>query len=134
MSEFKNEIHDDLEMGDGSGGGVPPGTYFGTFSGRAPATTSRGETVKWAWTVCEGEHKSMIATCFIDRVDANGRVAKPSPNNKLGRVLNGLAGRTLAAGEKFNPNSVIGQKFMIVVTTGKDGKGTRVDSVASLPK
>jgi hypothetical protein len=108
--------------------GVPPGTYFAMFTGREPCTTSKGDTVKWIWTITsDGPHKGMKASCFIDKMN-------PTPNNKLGRVLNGLAGRTLAEGERFNPNSVVGQLYVITVTLGKDGKGSRVETVASMPK
>jgi hypothetical protein len=108
--------------------GVPAGSYFATFKGREKCTTSKGETVKWIWTiVSDCPQKGMDTSCFIDKMP-------PKPTNKLGRVLTGLAGHTLVEGEQFNPNSVIGNTFLIVVTTGKDGKGTRVESVTTPPK
>ncbi len=123
MSIMEDEVY---VMGDATG--VPAGTYFATFAGREPCTTSKGDTVKWSWTITtDGPQQGMKASCFIDKMP-------PTPNNKLGRILKGLAGHDLAPGESFRPNDAIGKSYLITVSKGKDGKGTRVESVASLPK
>ena len=119
------EHEDEFIFGDDSVG-VPAGSYFATFDGWKPTTTAKGPTNIWSWTITAGPYKGQKATCFLDPVT-------PKRTNKFGRILSGLAGKPLSGGDRFNARAVIGKTYMVVVTTGKDGKGTRVDSVAVPP-
>ena len=46
----------------------------------------------------------------------------PTPENKLGRWLCGLAGRPTATGESVNPSGYVGKKYALVYAPGKGGK------------
>jgi hypothetical protein len=124
MSEFED---DGLFVMQSAQTGVPAGSYFATFDGYEPVTTAKGDTLRWSFTITSGGPcKGQKTGVFIDRMP-------PRASNKLGRMLNGLAGRPLAEGETFNPKSVIGRTYVVIVTAGKDGKGTRVESVSPTP-
>lgn len=117
MSDF--DFSGGFTMGDASGPPVPYGSYVATFDGFEPTTTSKGDTLKWTFTVTVGEHAGHKAAVFIDP-------GKPTPNNKLGRMLNGLAGKTLSCGENFNPRSVVGKPYKLTIIPGVKGTGMQI--------
>ena len=115
---------DDANSGFVMGGkstGVEPGVYLGDFQGYEPCETQKGPAYKWRWVIAGPKNVGEIASCLTDRI-------KPRPTNGLGRTLNGLALKTLGEGERFDPKSVIGKRYTIVVTAGPTG-GTRVSQI-----
>jgi hypothetical protein len=107
----------------GTGEGVPPGVYLAEYVGHEPGENENGRFFRFGFKVLAGPQAGQKTSCMADA----GR--RPSPKNKLGRVLNGLAGRTLAGGESFHPDLAKGKSYTIVVTQGPNGGGTRVDNI-----
>jgi hypothetical protein len=105
--------------------GVPAGAYTGVFKGFEPCETSKGAALRWSWEVTSGPHAGQTATCLTDP-------SKPTPRNKLGRLLTAMAGGKLGDGESFDPTTVVGKAYTVIVTPGSGGGGTRVETVAPL--
>ncbi len=102
--------------------GVPAGAYEGEFVGVEPSPENEyGPGLKWSWKIIKGDHAGRIA---IRTTGTN-----PSPKNACGKIIDALAGKTLAEGEDFKPKQFVGRKYMVIVQAGDKG-GTRVETVA----
>src|SRR5262245_14774153 len=105
-------------------GGVPVGSYLAQYIGYEPVApnTDRGFNagLRWKFKVLSGAQKGQVAS----RV--TGTTA--SLKNSCGRMLGGLLGRALQAGEAIDPDQFIGKTYLIVVAAGPQG-GTRIDAV-----
>ena len=111
-----------------SGVQIPAGAYQTTFSGVELIETQKGDAVKFSFLITNGEYKDKYATSLCDPPSVHA----PTPLNKLGRILSGLAGKTLEPGMVFNPKSVIGKAYTVVVAPGpKGGKPSVVTVVAA---
>ena len=111
-----------------AGEGVPAGMYKGRFDRvESREKNEHGESVRFVWIVAEGDHKDGIATriCGVDR--------KPTPKNALGRILAGLAGRSVEIGEKITADDFIGNEYLLQVADAPGGTGTRVETVMPIP-
>jgi hypothetical protein len=112
-----------------STGGVPAGSYTGTFAGveAQPENKEKGYPpgIRWKFTVDAGPYAGQ----------ATSRVTGPSPSpvNGCGKMLSGLLGRGLSPGEQIDPDSFVGQRYMLVVAAAPGG-GTRVEAVVPVPE
>lgn len=105
--------------------GVPPGAYRADFVGYKETTTKSGDALLWQWKVTSGPESGKVASCFTDPPT----VTKPSPSNALGRVLAGLAGKQFSGGDSFDPASVVGKPYTVMVGAGPKGGGICVRTV-----
>ena len=107
-----------------SGEGVPAGSYWATFAGVEPVNNEFGDGLRWQFQVASGPHKGSKTSRTTQ--------PKPSPKNGCGKVLMGLLGRSLNAGETFDVEQFVGKTYLIVVAQTENG-GSRVDSVTQPP-
>jgi hypothetical protein len=114
-------MRDDLEFQFGSGGGPPVGTYTSILeSVDATEHPEYGPGLRFGFKIIEGSCAGMIATRTTNR--------NPSPSNISGRIMAGLLGRQIKAGERVALGSCIGRRYMIMVAPGANGTSTRVES------
>lgn len=112
-----------LVMTDASG--PPVGIYTAGFSEFKQTTSEQyGAGLCLTFTVDSGEHNGVKV----------GRTGKPvpTPNNVMGKLLAGLLGRQMKAGESINLADFIGKRYTIVVGQSPSGKSTRVESIMPL--
>ena len=111
----------DFEFVDSSP--VPSGNYRAEFLGAEPMKPNDyGTSARFTFRVLKGEHAERTTSCLasIDR--------PPSARNKLGKILGGLAGKAIEAGEKLNSDDFVGQEYLIAVVENKNGN-TSVDTI-----
>jgi hypothetical protein len=111
-----------IEFVVGGADAVPPGIYKASFVGVMPTQHAEyGDGLRFDWKVSSGEHagKTVSRTC------------KPQPTaaNVTGKLIAGLRGEQLRAGERLSLASCIGREYTIVVSQGANGTSTRVESV-----
>lgn len=106
-----------------SPGGVPAGSYLALYEGVEETSNEYGNGLRWMFQVTGGPHKGSRTS----RITSDN----PTPKNACGRMLAGLAGKTLTPGEDINLEAFVGKTYLVVVSN-TDGGGTRIDSV-SLP-
>ena len=81
----------------GSGQGVPAGVYLAEYVGHETGENDKGPFFRFTFRVTVGPQAGQTAACMADA----GR--PPSPRNKLGRTLSGLAMRELAVASGSTP-------------------------------
>lgn len=107
---------------------VPIGMYFATFMGVEDHTLPTGEARwRWAWTIKTGEHTGKVASALTNR--------EISPNALPGRLIVGLLGRQLQAGENIQASvdACKGQPYMVGVEPGPKGGKPGVRSCSKPP-
>jgi hypothetical protein len=108
---------------------LPAAFYVADFTGVEDFTLPQTGEAKWKWQfrVATGEHKDKTTDTLTDP-DIN-------PNTKAGRIIRGLLGRDLVAGEDVKASIVArkGQTYMIDVRPGPKGGKTGVQSVSAPP-
>ena len=108
---------------------VPEGSYYAEFVGNEETKSKfeeDGKAIAWKWKIVQdGDHKGKSAS----RVTGT----KPTPGNGCGKIIVGLLGKTPTASENVSVKDCIGKKYLVQVVRTKDGKGTRVETVARLP-
>lgn len=103
----------ELTMAESGHKPVPVGAYQATFTAFEPRETKAGAAYRWVFQTDSG----LTVSEFSDAA------AAPTPNNKTGRFIAALLGRAVRAGEKFTPESYIGQRYMLVITPkGTEGQ------------
>jgi hypothetical protein len=111
-----------------SSGGVPAGSYTGTFAGIEAQPENKeksyGPGLRWKFTIDAGPHTGQTASRITG--------STPSPKNGCGKMLSGLIGRALKEGEQIDPDTFRGKRYMIVVAAGSGG-GTRVEAIVPMP-
>jgi len=111
-----------------SSGGVPAGSYTGTFSGIdvQPENKERGYGcgLRWKFAIDAGPHCGQTASRITGTT--------PSPTNMCGKILSGLIGRPIREGEQIDPDPFRGKRYMIVVAPGREGS-TRVEAIVPIP-
>jgi hypothetical protein len=108
----------------GSGQGVPAGVYLAEYVGQDTGENDNGRLFRFNFKATTGPHAGARVSCMADAS------RPPTPRNKLGRTLNGLAMRDLADGERFHPDAAKGKLFTIVVKkSDKPNGGTWVDTI-----
>jgi hypothetical protein len=105
-------------------GGVPEGSYLARFANVEPTTNALGDGLKWSWQITSGAQSGQTVGCISS--------SSPTAKNKCGKILSGMMGKSLNAGEECDTSSLIGQTFLIVVGKGDNG-GSFVDSVTKAP-
>lgn len=119
-----------LKLKVGSAGGVPPAAYQAKFLSVevADANPLKGYQagLRWTFEVVAGEHTGKKAYRTTTGLE-------PKPGTAGGAILAGLLGRQLAINEEVDLTGVVGKTFFIFVGPAKEGDGTRIESVASLP-
>jgi hypothetical protein len=108
----------------GSGQGVPAGVYLAEYVGHDTGENDKGRFFRFNFKVTAGPHAGQTTGCMADAART------PTPRNKLGRALNGLAMRDLADGERFHPDAAKGKPYTIVVKkSDQPNGGTWVDTI-----
>jgi hypothetical protein len=112
-----------------SSGGVPAGSYTGTFAGIEPQPENKekgyGAGIRWKFTVDAGP--------YVGQTTSRVTGATPSPKNACGKMLSGLVGRALKEGEQIDPDTFLGKKYMLVVGVAQGG-GTRIEAIVPVPQ
>ena len=105
---------------------VPDGLYPSCeFQGVEPFDKSKfSKAVKWKFKVLGGEHANSIITHLTNIENDKGEPAPPTPNNKLGRILAQVLGKTPRVGDKVAIDTMIGKKYQVMVVDGKVAKVT----------
>ena len=106
----------------GGSDAVPPGVYKASFAGvERTLHTEYGEGLRFDWKIASGEHagKTVSRTCR----------PQPTATNNTGKLIAGLRGEQLRAGEKLSLAIYIGREDTIVVGLGANGTSTRVESI-----
>jgi len=111
---------------DSESKGVPEGAYQATFIGFEETDTKIGAGLLWRWEVIGGEHAGKIASAFTNAPS----VTPATMVNALGRILAGLGGKELKVGKAFNPTTVIGKPYTVVVSKGPKNGGACVRTIA----
>ena len=107
----------------------PAGMYKGDFDRvETREKNEHGESVRFIWIISEGELQGREASRIV------GIDRPPSSKNGLGRLLGGLAGRSLEVGEKISPDSFVGRPYLLQVADAPGGNGTRVESCMGVPQ
>lgn len=119
-------MDDLLDVFEAGNSGPPEGAYVAVFSGYKPTDHDQwGPGVCFSATVDEGEHEGSVSMRTSKR--------NPTGKNLCGRLITGLTGKKIQAGEKIDIKHLIGKKFQIIVTSNKDGDSTRLESFKRLP-
>ena len=115
-----------MEFQVSSGGSsVPIGMYRATFAGHeaTPNHPEYGRGVKFIFKVTGGDHDGEDATVIC------GMEKPASPKNRLGRILGGLAGNPVQAGQTVTVDQYVGKVYLIQVEAAPSGTGTRIATV-----
>jgi hypothetical protein len=112
--------------------GAPAGIYSdcrfeGVFPMSGPPRNGRDGKplppgIEWRFKIMTG--------AFAGRTIGRITGTKPTTKNSCGVMLDGLAGRPLGIGENFDPDTMIGQVYQVVVDKSKENPDkTHVTSV-----
>jgi len=107
-----------------SSGGVPAGSYLARFVGVESIDNDYGPGLSWQWEVLTGPHTGQM----VRRITT----VTPSVKNACGKVLSGLVGKPVAAGEELNVAESVGNSYLVIVAETTNG-GTRVETVTTAP-
>lgn len=107
-----------------SSGGVPAGSYLSKFVGVERITNDFGPGLVWQWEVVSGPHAGQKVTRIT--------TVSPTPKNVCGKMLAGVIGKPLSAGEEIDLSACVGKNYLTVVAETDRG-GSRVESVTSAP-
>lgn len=105
---------------------VPVGQYTAKLNkiDERPPTAAKpewGPSLMWEFMVMDpGENHGDSVACFTPTT--------PKTNNNLGKLLRGMLGRPLKAGEGINAGELIGKLFNISVDFNESGNRTKVIS------
>jgi hypothetical protein len=102
--------------------GAPAGIYQecrfeGVFQMTGPPRNGRDGLpmppgIEWRFKILSGP--------FAGRTIGRITGMKPTAKNSCGTMLDGVAGRPLRVGENFDPDTVVGQVFQVVVGQSKE--------------
>jgi hypothetical protein len=105
-------------------GGVPVGSYIGTFLGVEGVENEYGEALRWDWEITTGEFKGLRASRLTGRV--------PTLKNACGKLLSAVAGKSVGNGEEIDLAPCVGKTYLVIV--GATDKGsTRVETATKPP-
>ena len=104
---------------------VPAGVYRATYISveETDPHPEYGRGVRFRFKVTSGEYDGQEASviCGIEK--------PPTPKNRLGKILGGLAGNPVQPGQSINAELFIGKSYMIQVGPAPSGTGTRIETV-----
>ena len=107
-----------------SAGACPPGSYSAKFVGVENVEhESYGPGLRWHFTVNRGPNTG----AEVSRTTG----IKLTPANSCGKIIAGLFGRQLLAGEEIDVSDLVGNDYLIVVAATENG--VRVESVIVAP-
>jgi hypothetical protein len=102
-------------------GGPPTGSYAARFAGIEETTHDEfGAGLRWKFEVTQGEQAGKVASRTTG--------LRPTAKNGCGKMLAGVLGRELRAGEQLDPHQFVGREYLIVVGPTENGS-TRVEAV-----
>jgi hypothetical protein len=107
---------------------VPIGSYTAKFQGVSTLQLPTGEDKwRWAWKINNGEHANKEASALTD--------IAINLNTHAGRLISGLLGRQLVAGEDVEQviEGCKGKTYIVSVQPGPKGGKPAVRMVAALP-
>jgi hypothetical protein len=108
---------------------VPNGFYKSKFMGVEDFSMPQDGSLKWrfTWEILTGEHKGELASALTDR--------SINPNTLPERLISGLLGRAIVAGEnvKAAAEAAVGKTYMVNVQPGPQGGKPGVKSVGLPP-
>ena len=100
-------------------GGVPEGICTGKFTGVEDGTHEEyGQRKSWKFTADAGKYDGTDTGRFT------GAIARPG--TACFAMLCAIAGRTLEIGEEFDPDTMIGRRYQLVIEKTLSGTSTRV--------
>jgi hypothetical protein len=108
---------------------LPPGSYFATFESVVPYSNDKvTNKLRWVWKVVSGPQTGREATALTDQ--------KLTAGNHAGRLVSGMAGRSLQSGEDVSAllGSFIGKKYLVTVASGPKGGKPSVQNVTTPPE
>lgn len=108
-----------------AGGGIPVGIYKGILiaADDAPPHADYGIGMKLAFRIVGGEFEGMETSTIV------GIKKPPTPQNRLGQLLGGLAGSPVQAGQEISLERFFGKTYLLTVEAAPSGKGTRVGTI-----
>jgi hypothetical protein len=112
-----------------SGSCVPPGFYAAQFLGceETEPHPEYGRGVRFKFRIVGGDQDGAQASVIV------GLEKPPTPKNRLGRVLGGLAGAPVAPGMTISVDQYVGRNFLISVQQVGSGQGTRIETIVPSP-
>lgn len=108
---------------------LPNGAYIGEFITVAPFSNDKiKDRWKWSWRVLSGTHLGREATALTD--------TKITQHTHSGRLLTGMAGRNLVAGEDLTSliAGLTGKRFLVTISPGPKGGKPSVQTVSLPPE
>ena len=108
---------------------LPNGAYLSEFVGVNPFSNDKiQDRFKWVWRVTSGTQTGREATALTD--------TKITPCTHSGRLIAGMAGRQLVAGEDVSAlvAGFGGKRFMVTVSAGPKGGKASVQTVSPPPE
>ena len=110
-----------LQFEIGQSGGPPAGIYRAKFQDVEPTEHDEfGDGLKFVFEVVQGDHAGEAATRITS--------PKPTPKNAAGRMIAGITGKSIAAGEKLDLAPFVGKSYLLQVAETKNG-ATRIETV-----
>jgi hypothetical protein len=124
-------MSEDLVFVVGDSEGVPAGNYRGTFDriDIVEDTEFAERAARFVFKIETGEHGGRETSVLCTVVDDKGAARKPTPKNKLGKVLAGLAGGPVEPGSQVRPAEHFGTSYLLTVEPTKSGAGTTVSTI-----
>src|SRR5262245_39752067 len=102
--------------------GAPVGTYQAKFVGVEDRESDQyGAGLEWKFEIVEGE--------FTGKVVSRTTAPAPTAKNSCGKLINQLAGGTVAIGQEVDIDSFVGRVYSVLIEENGTGNGTRVGSV-----
>jgi hypothetical protein len=105
------------------------GAYLAEFVSVTPFSNDKiQDRWRWVWRVTTGSQSGRDATALTDQ--------KLTPQTHSGRLVSGMAGRSLVAGEDVSAllDSFKGKRFMVTVQAGPKGGKPSVQTVFFPPE
>lgn len=105
-----------------AGGGPPAGFYRTKFMNvESSEHPEYGAGLKFVFEIVEGELKGQHASRITS--------ASPTPKNAAGRMVSGIIGEPLAAGQRINLAPFVGREYLTQVETVPGGTSTRIATI-----
>lgn len=103
-------------------GGPPAGFYRTRFITVEPTQHEEfGAGLKFVFEVTEGELKGQQASRITS--------SSPTPKNAAGRIVSGIIGEPLVAGQRIDLAPFVGREYLTQVETVPGGTSTRIATV-----
>lgn len=105
----------------GQSGGPPAGIYRATFKDVEETEHEEyGAGLRWVFEVETGEHAGVSATRITS--------PRPTPKNAAGRMISGITGQSVQAGQTLDLVPFVGKTYLVQVEEVKSG-ATRIATI-----